>query len=104
MATSLLSDAPPASTHTKVHHQQSLTVSLQHDQLIGLEDCIGAEIHVLSGHLWITQEDDYRDIIIDRGKCFRIDRGGLTLMSATQASTLRIKIIGGNLLSRLRFD
>lgn len=85
-------------------HHPVLTISLQRRQMIGLDDCSGVEIHLRSGQLWITQADDYRDIIVQPGELFRLDRSGLALVTATQPSVLSIGPIDARIRSRLRLE
>lgn len=42
----------------------------------------GLRLHCLKGRLWITQENDARDIFLAAGESFTIDHSGLTLVSA----------------------
>ncbi len=43
---------------------------------------IGRRVECLSGSLWVTQDGDLRDIVIDAGSGFSFDRPGLALLSA----------------------
>lgn len=86
------------------HRLSALTINLQYKQMIGLEDCCGAEINLTSGQLWITQAGDYRDVILQFGESFRLDRNGLALVTATQPSILCIASPDANLLNRLRLE
>ena len=40
------------------------------------------------GKLWITLENDTRDIVLAAGDSYTIDRGGLTLVEAQDAATV----------------
>jgi hypothetical protein len=42
----------------------------------------GQRIECLAGCLWITQESDPRDVVLEPGQGFTIDRGGETFISA----------------------
>ena len=52
----------------------------------GREMCI----HVWSGGVWITQEDDRRDVFLKPGDWFRIDRRGRTVVSALKGSAIAL--------------
>lgn len=55
-----------------------------------LDNREGAIIVVESGCLWITLEDDPRDIILVKGMRFEIDRTGRTIVTAEEDSRFRL--------------
>jgi hypothetical protein len=42
----------------------------------------GRRVEVLSGAIWITQDGDQRDVVLQRGEAFDFDRNGDVLLSA----------------------
>ena len=42
----------------------------------------GRRVEVLSGSIWITQDGDLRDIVLQDGEAFDFDRPGDALLSA----------------------
>ena len=58
------------------------------DELVKLDGARGTTLRVTRGRLWITLEDDTRDIVLEAGDVFTIDRGGLTLIEAQAKSTV----------------
>ena len=42
----------------------------------------GRRVEVVSGSLWITQDGDLRDIVLQTGEAFDFDRAGDALLSA----------------------
>jgi hypothetical protein len=42
----------------------------------------GCRVECLSGSLWITQDGDYRDVVLAPGESFEFDRPGDALVSA----------------------
>lgn len=42
----------------------------------------GRRIEVLSGTVWLTQDGDSRDVILESGQAFDFDRHGAALLSA----------------------
>ena len=42
----------------------------------------GRRIECLSGSIWITQDGDLRDVILETGQAFEFDRRGDALLSA----------------------
>jgi hypothetical protein len=57
-------------------------------ELVRLDGARGTTLRVTRGTLWITLEDDTRDIVLTAGDSYMIDRGGLTLVEAQSASTV----------------
>ncbi len=51
-----------------------------------LDDAEGTVIAVESGCLWITMENDPRDIVLAPGMRFEIDRSGRTIIAAEEDS------------------
>ena len=52
------------------------------DELVKLDGARGTTLRVTRGTLWITLENDTRDVVLQAGDAFTIDRGGLTLVEA----------------------
>jgi hypothetical protein len=42
----------------------------------------GRRVEVVSGSIWITQDGDRRDIVLQNGEAFDFDRAGDALLSA----------------------
>ena len=57
-------------------------------ELVRLPDARGTTLRVTRGTLWMTLQDDTRDIVLEAGDSYVIDRGGLTLIEAQKASTV----------------
>ena len=51
-------------------------------QLHRIHDGQGLRVQCLSGCLWLTQESDPRDVVLEAGDAFTIDRAGNTYLSA----------------------
>ena len=58
------------------------------NQLVKLDEARGTTLRVTRGTLWITLEDDTRDLVLEAGDSYMIDRDGLTLVEAQRASTV----------------
>ena len=58
------------------------------NELVKLDEARGTTLRVTRGSLWITLEDDTRDIVLEAGDSYVIDRGGLTLVEAQSASSV----------------
>lgn len=58
-----------------------------HESLV-LTDVRGAVLRVNRGTLWITQEDDSRDVVLRPGDTWMVERQGDTIVEAQTAATL----------------
>jgi hypothetical protein len=56
-----------------------------------IDDGAGLLIECLSGVLWITQHGDHRDITLERGQCFQLDRHGLAIVYGLEAARFRVE-------------
>jgi len=67
--------------------RQPLT-ALTAGSILPVHDGQGRAVVVFEGQVWITLEDDPRDIVLVAGESFGIDRQGLTLVQACRDSKL----------------
>ena len=56
-----------------------------------IEDGAGLRVECLSGALWITQEGDHRDITLEPGQSFQLDRGGMAVVYGLDAARFRLE-------------
>lgn len=66
-------------------------VDLRPEQVLRLDDAKGVRVVCLSGALWITQYHDLRDVVLSAGASFTLDRAGVALVSAMEASSVRLE-------------
>jgi len=57
-------------------------VRLDTGQLLDIHDGEGGTVECLEGAVWITQSNDPRDIVLNRGQSFVLDKPGLALVCA----------------------
>lgn len=69
-------------------------ISLRARGVHRIEDGAGSLIECLSGVLWITQNGDHRDITLERGQRFWLDRDGLAIVYGLEAARFRIEQTG----------
>ncbi|MFI4930613.1 MAG: DUF2917 domain-containing protein [Burkholderiales bacterium] len=55
-----------------------------------VRDGQGRAVVVFEGQVWITQDSDLRDIVLDGGESFSLDHPGLTLVQALRDSKLML--------------
>ncbi|MEO5699368.1 MAG: DUF2917 domain-containing protein [Casimicrobiaceae bacterium] len=66
------------------------TLMLDRWQTIELIDAAGIVAAVKTGCLWITMENDPRDIVLEPGDTWVLDRNGLTLVHAEVPSAVAL--------------
>ena len=54
-------------------------------EVLDIRDGQGWAVRCLAGSLWITQDGDTDDVVVNAGQCFVLDRRGLALVSAPAA-------------------
>ena len=63
-------------------------VELRPHQILRIDRPEGMRIVCLRGALWVTQHGDLRDNFVPAGASFGLDRGGVALVSALDASSV----------------
>lgn len=72
-------------------------MQLSRNDVVGIRDGHGALVFVESGTVWITQENDVRDVLVPAGGSFRLDRDGLALVQAHRSATITVTApLGGD--------
>lgn len=57
-------------------------VRLAKNEILTIDGGKGSRVHCHGGSVWITQDGDRRDVFIDAGESFNLDRPGPALVSA----------------------
>jgi hypothetical protein len=57
-------------------------------EMVRLDGARGTTLRVTRGVLWVTQEGDVCDLMLNAGDAFTIERGGLTLVESLGAATV----------------
>ena len=57
---------------------------------LALRDARGRTVTCLNGSVWLTMEGDTRDVILEPGATFAVDRDGLTILAAQQPSVVQV--------------
>ena len=58
------------------------STSLRKGEALHLQHALGQRIEALDGRVWITMDGDLRDVVIDAGEGFTVDRSSDVLLSA----------------------
>lgn len=58
------------------------STSLRKGEALHLQHALGQRIEALGGRVWITMDGDLRDIVLDAGEGFTVDRSTDVLLSA----------------------
>jgi len=65
-------------------------IALRSGELLRIRDGRGWTIAVAEGEVWITQDGDSRDIVIEARDRFRLERAGLSLVQALRHSRITL--------------
>ncbi len=57
-------------------------LQLSRGQTLKLQDAVGSTICAREGTVWITEENSRKDVVLEPGYCFRVNRTGLTIVQA----------------------
>src|SRR5262245_48288607 len=66
-------------------------VRLRSGHGLSLSDAAGVEVTSLKGRVWLTMEGDLRDIDLQKGTAYTIERNGLTLVNAFEPSLVHVR-------------
>jgi hypothetical protein len=85
--------AATAPLRMEMNSPQSL-FELASDQQTRLHDARGWTVRAVCGTVWITQDHDLRDIVLERGDTFEIDRDGVALVTPMGEARVAIERLG----------
>lgn len=74
-----------------MHSISKCPTRLAHRALLLLRDRAGERIECCEGTLWVTQERDPRDIVLEAGEAFTLDRRGTAIVHALADARLSIR-------------
>lgn len=57
-------------------------VKLSAHQTLRLRDATGSTVCAIEGAVWITEENQPRDIVLEPGGCYQVRNAGITLVNA----------------------
>ncbi len=66
---------------------RSATVTMNAGESLPFDDIEGTALAVVRGTLWITQENDTRDVVLRTGDVWMVEREGLTIVEAQSDAT-----------------
>lgn len=66
-------------------------ISLSESQFLTLSEAQGVRIECLTGSLWLTQNGDRRDVVLESGEGFTLDRPGQALIFAGAPAKVAIQ-------------
>jgi hypothetical protein len=61
-------------------------VRLSANQTLKVRDAAGTTVCAVEGSVWITEENQAKDIVLERGACYRLRERGLALVNALGGS------------------
>jgi hypothetical protein len=70
-------------------------ISIRRGDVVCIREGNGATVAVDRGTAWLTQHGDRRDIVIEAGGSFRLDRAGVAVVSADRSAELTVTAPAG---------
>jgi hypothetical protein len=67
-----------------------METTIPRGRTLRIRDGKGFDLKVVAGCLWVTQDGDTADTVLDAGETFRVGRDGATLMHAFKEVRVRI--------------
>ena len=61
-------------------------LTLAPHQTLKLVDGAGTTVCAVEGAVWITEENEPRDIVLEKGGCYRLQHGGTAVINALGAA------------------
>lgn len=60
------------------------------NKILEVKQPLGVTIECLEGSVWVTLDGDSRDVVLDAGQSFVVDRNQRTLLQALDAARVRL--------------
>lgn len=70
-------------------------ITIRRGDVVRVRNGSGALVTVDRGTAWLTQDGDRRDVVLEAGGSFRLDRGGVALVSAFMPAELTVTAAAG---------
>ena len=70
----------------RIELNSSGSVHLEPDQTLRVVDGAGSTVCAVEGSVWITEENQPRDIVLKPGACYRLRERGLALVNSLGGS------------------
>jgi len=83
-------------------HFADRSIRLKTGELLDIDDGEGLGVECLEGAVWITQSNDPRDIVLNAGQSFTLDKPGLALVCAAAGPATVAVEVSLQLLPRSR--
>jgi len=72
-------------------HMEDTSMELARNQMLTITGGLGMTVTCVRGSIWITQNNDSRDVVLATGEMFVVDRDGVALLSAMAPSTVALQ-------------
>lgn len=66
------------------------TQEIARHKILEVKQPLGVTIECLEGSVWVTLDGDSRDVVLDAGQSFVVDRNQRTLLQALDAARVRL--------------
>jgi hypothetical protein len=66
-----------------------------------VRDAVGCTVRVYQGTVWITQQNDLRDVFLNPGESFVIEQAGATLLTALPYARIAVEPLVAHCVRRV---
>ncbi len=80
-------DVTPTSLRTP---QPCAIQEIARNKILEVKQAFGVTIECLEGSVWVTLDGDSRDVVLEAGQSFVVDRDQRTLLQALDAARIRL--------------
>ena len=68
-----------------------MKILLERGEAMPLRDSAGRTVHAHAGRVWITEEDNASDVLLQAGDSYRLGRNGLAVVEALSEAAISIR-------------
>ena len=76
------------------------SLGMPRGSMLRIDDGAGVTVYVLQGQLWITEEGNLKDHLVETGQWFRVRRGGTALAHALRRSVVGLSTPDARMTAR----
>lgn len=68
-----------------------MRIRLVRGEAVPIHDAAGRTVRAHAGRVWITEENEPRDVVLEAGESFRLVRSGLAVVEAFSDASISIR-------------
>jgi len=68
-----------------------MRIRLARGEAVPMRDAAGRTVYAHAGRVWITEENETRDVVLEAGESFQLGRSGLAVVEAFSDASISIR-------------